>query len=310
MKNRLFGILLILCFGLMLFFPSQVFDGASEGLLLWFEIILPTLLPFMVVTSLLVQTDVMFYISKLLSPVLSPLLGTSKAGCFAVLAGFLCGYPMGAKVTGELIAAGRISRPEAQYLLSFCNNTSPMFIISFVVLKNLNNQSLVMPTLLIAMGTPLLLSFLFRFFYRYHCNKLMECEQVRAAIRFDFKMLDTSLINSFEAITKIGGYIILFSIALNMLRMVAFDHLIWDNMILPVIEITNGTLILCQADLPLSIRYPLLMFLIGSGGICSIAQTKCMIKDLPLSINSYIIQKLITAGVTSFIAYCYIQYFH
>ena len=47
MAKRYFTIALcILTFAAMLAFPKAVFNGASEGLLLWFQIIIPTLFPF------------------------------------------------------------------------------------------------------------------------------------------------------------------------------------------------------------------------------------------------------------------------
>lgn len=76
---------------------------------------------------------------------LCPLLGTSYYGTFAVLTGFLCGYPMGAKTTSDLLNVNKISRSEASYLLSFCNNTSPAFILSYVVAQNMKERNLCIP---------------------------------------------------------------------------------------------------------------------------------------------------------------------
>ena len=46
MKNFTFRLTIAGIFLIMLFQPSKVFEGASSGLLLWFQIVLPTLLPF------------------------------------------------------------------------------------------------------------------------------------------------------------------------------------------------------------------------------------------------------------------------
>ena len=81
----------------MLLFPKAVFNGASEGLLLWFQIIFPTLFPFLVVTSLLMSTGGLRFVAGLFGKPLRHLLRVSHPGAFAVLAGFLCGYPHGSK---------------------------------------------------------------------------------------------------------------------------------------------------------------------------------------------------------------------
>ena len=130
MRRYAFPFSVILLFFIMLSFPQEVFDGASEGLLLWFQIVLPTLLPFIIISNILIQTNSISLLSHIFGPAFQKIFRISTDGSFVVLAGFLCGYPMGAKVTSDLILAGRITKSEGSYLLSFCNNTSPMFIIS------------------------------------------------------------------------------------------------------------------------------------------------------------------------------------
>ena len=127
MSRRHFLTIPILIFFLcMLSFPQTVFAGASYGLLLWFRHVLPTLLPYMVLINILIRTPALHWICHITSPFLCPLLGTSYYGTFAVLTGFLCGYPMGAKTASDLLDAQKISRSEASYLLSFCIHCIPL----------------------------------------------------------------------------------------------------------------------------------------------------------------------------------------
>ncbi len=153
-------------FLLMLCCPKEVFNGASEGLLLWFQILFPTLFPFLLITDLLMATGGIRMISKVLSVPFGILSRVSGEGTFAVVAGFLCGYPMGAKITADLIRNQSISVEEGTYLLSFCNNTSPIFIINFLVWKTLEKKELLFPSLMILLGTPVVMSFLFRSIYK------------------------------------------------------------------------------------------------------------------------------------------------
>ena len=154
----------LLFFLLLLLFPQTVFRGAENGLLLWFRTVLPTLLPFLIVSNFLIRTDAARVLARLLTPVLGRLFRVSPYGSFAMLTGFLCGYPMGGKVTADLLREGRISLSEASYLLSFCNNTSPGFIVSFLVWQCLKAPSLAAPTLLLLLGVPMFFSMVFRRF--------------------------------------------------------------------------------------------------------------------------------------------------
>lgn len=306
MKKRFLTFVIILLFMIMLILPKQVLAGATDGLLLWFQIVLPTLLPFMIVTNLLISTNAVSYISRALSPLMRPLFGISRNGCFPVLAGFLCGYPMGAKVTGDMVVSGQLSKTEGKYLLSFCNNTSPMFIISYVVIQNLHTDFLVVPSICILFISALLGSFIFRHFYRKQMQAEASQNYFGNTVSFHFRMLDSSIMNSFEAMVKVGGYIILFSILLELLRNLQFDSLLWNLGFLPMIEITNGVPALCSTAASFPIRYTLIMFLTAFGGFCSIAQTKCMVQEADLPILPYIIEKLVIAGITSLLAYIFI----
>ena len=133
MRQYLSGMPVLVLFLAMLFSPKAVFDGAENGLLLWFQIVFPTLFPFMLVSGLMLSGGGLAVISRISGRLFSALFATSPNGSFAVIAGFLCGYPMGAKISADLVRSGKISYDEGAYLLSFCNNTSPIFIMNFIV---------------------------------------------------------------------------------------------------------------------------------------------------------------------------------
>ena len=304
MKKIILLFIIIGFFVIMLIFPRQTFEGASNGLLLWFQIILPTLLPFIILSNLLIHTNAVSYITTIIKPLVQRLFCVSDYGCYAVFVGFLCGYPMGAKVVADLIQTNKISKNEGQYLLSFCNNTSPMFIISFIVMQNFKNESLLLGTLVILYLAPTLCSFLFRRFYRINKRSFIETFSSKEGFLFDFHLFDTCIMNGFETITKVGGYIILFSILFALSKQFP---LIW---FLPTLEISCGITYITSLGIPLDILFPYALSLTTFGGFCAIAQTNSMIQESKLSILPYIIQKLITTMVTSLLAFVYIQFIH
>ena len=87
----LLALILLSLFFTMLLFPETVFQGACDGLLLWYQILIPTLFPYLIVTGLLLKTDGAAVVSRLLFRPFHLLFGTSFYGSFAVLSGFLCG---------------------------------------------------------------------------------------------------------------------------------------------------------------------------------------------------------------------------
>lgn len=311
MRRYTFPFSLIFLFFLMLSFPQAVFHGASEGLLLWFQIVLPTLFPFIALSNLFIHTNSISVLSLAIGPLFQKLFCISANGSFAVLSGFLCGYPVGAKVVSELLLTNRITKQEGRYLLSFCNNTSPMFIVSYVVWQTLKDSALLLPTIIILFSSPILCSFFFRKIGVTDAqSKNFSVNTESAGIRFHFEMFDSCIMDTFETITKIGGYIILFSISLSLLQLLPIQSVFFQNILLPMLEVTNGIPLIAKSMLSDAQKYILVLSLTSFGGWCSIAQTKSMIQHCGLSIFPYILEKLITASVTSFLAYIYITFIH
>ena len=301
--------ILILFFS-MLSFPQTVFTGASYGLVLWFRHVLPTLLPYMILINVLICTPALHWICRITSTFLCPLLGTSYYGTFAVLTGFLCGYPMGAKTTSDLLNVNKISRSEASYLLSFCNNTSPAFILSYVVAQNMKERNLCIPFFLILTFTPLMLSFIFRLFYRLpesSCSfpQVTPGSFSNPSESISNSFLDRCILNVFESVTKVGGYMMMFSVLIQLLASV-LPNTIFSLLLYSSLEISTGIRLLFSSALYTTEKIILCAFLTSFGGWCCIAQTYSMISGSQLPILPYIAEKLVTALVTSLLISAYI----
>ena len=277
-------------FLIMIIFPSQTLLGATNGLLLWFQIIIPTLLPTLIISNVLIISNAIPYITVYIGPIFQKLFSLSSNGSFAALTGFLCGYPVGAKVTADLVKNKQISLKEGNYLLSFCNNTSPNFISSYIISQQFRETSLLIPSLCILYVANYICSLLFRKYYR--ITKTHN-KPDRKNLCFHFEIFDQAIMNAFETITKIGGYLIFFSILFQWIK-----H--------PFLEITTGIPLLISNTKSFIHSYVSVMCLTSFGGLCSIAQTSSVLHGSGLSIFLYTLEKLITALVTSLFAFLYV----
>ena len=306
MKKTFLGISSAIFFVCMLIFPKTVLHGAEAGLLLWFQIILPTLFPFLLLSNFLLLTGNIYYITNFFGSFISCIFGVSKPSSYCILVGFLCGYPLGAKTVADFVRKSIISQEEGRYLLSFCNNTSPSFIMNYLVLKTLCREDLLVPTLFILFFTPYLISLFER---RYHKFSISSNSTLAIQTDWSLTFLDQAIIDSFESLLKVGGYILLFSILLMLCRQIPFQH--WSfQFIFSSLEITNGLPLIMKLPLPFHMRYASAVGLTAFGGFCSIAQTKCMLHETGLSIRSYTKQKLAAALTASLlcILYCKLKF--
>lgn len=308
---RKFLISFSFCFLFIIFLlqPETVVSGASEGLLLWFHTVLPTLFPFFVVTSLLTGTNAFSYISSAISPLFCRFFHISAPSVIAIIGGFFCGYPMGAKIVADLWKTNQISQAEGLYLLSFCNNASPMFIISFFITQQLKMPELAIPSIMIIFTSPILCSFIFRRYYFSQAINSMYSESLQRSPHSTFNFLelfDDAINAGMETILKIGGYIIFFSILISMLQQIPFKNPLVNFFLIPSLEITNSITLLANTSLNFWAKYVLMMSHISFGGLCAVFQTKCVLKKQEFPLGTYIIEKLVTAMATSLFSYIFL----
>lgn len=302
MKRKFISFSIILFFFLMLLFPKAVFAGASNGLLLWYQIVLPTLFPFLLTSNLLLNTGSIQMLTDAFGKITSLLFRVSPNAAFVIIVGFLCGYPMGAKMAADMTECGYLSKKEGEYLLSFSNNSSPGFILNFVVFKSLKQQELAWPTMIILMLSPIIVSFFTR-------RKLQQQHQKKTISipkkTWNFEELDRSIIDSFQILIKVGGYIILFSVIIVLLKQF-FSEQTKIICLLSSLEITNGIQMISKLDLRFELKYILTLGLTAFGGWCSVAQTQCVIQKAEFRIIPYIIEKLAASATASLLGFIYL----
>lgn len=296
MKKYKFLLFLILIFTfLVLFNPKLALEGAKGGLLLWFQSLLPALLPFMILSGILVETKVLLPFCRFLHPAIKHLFPISPAGCIALFLGFFCGFPVGARVVSDLLRSRQITKSEAQYLLGICNNFSPAFLTGFVsaYIPNIPLWNI----FLVVYGAPLLFGFLSGKWSQ-RKTVVLEKEYSLAAEKgaFSFSIVDDSIMRGFSSITKLGGYLILFGIFAKMVTALKTVTIL-KAFLLTTTEITTGIpYVASMLPNPL-LRNSLLFSGLAFGGLSGIAQTKSMIAGCGLSLRQYAITKLKITGI-------------
>ena len=289
---------------LMLRYPALSLEYASTGLTLWFTKMVPTLLPFMILSGIMIRMNLTERFVGLLHPLLHRIYGTSRNGSYTIIMGFLCGFPMGARIVGELYEQHKLSREESALLLSFCNNIGPIYFLSYVV-PTLGIDKPGRPFLLMY-GIPLLYGFLLMRIRPWMTRKVSSCENHPETRSLQARQpgscsllaaIDASVLSGLIGIARLGGYMVFF----NLLTIVfqPFQHVNTNilNIYRCLLEITSG--IDCSGR---SINYAILI-LLPFGGFSCIAQTYSMIRQTDLSLRPYVYHKTVQTAVT---AACYL----
>lgn len=284
---------------IILSFPAACLSFSLNGLNLWFERMIPTLFPFMVLSGIIIRMNLTSSFVKVLKPLIGRLFRLNDSCIYGIVIGFLCGFPMGAHVTAQLYTQKQINKKEASLLLAFCNNIGPVYFLSFVI-----------PTLKLTGTVPYLfamygLPFFYGIFLRYtiyrKCITVQNHTTLSSSPISLLSALDESIFNSLFSIAKLGGYMIFFNLlfifpvlVLDLLPLSAHLSATLTGSIGCLLEITGGIGML-KNKAPLWV-----LCILPFGGLSCIVQTYSMIKDTDLSITEYVMHKMILTSITVF----------
>lgn len=123
-------------------FSEGIFEASLRGLTMWWEIVFPSLLPFFIVSEMLIGFGVVKFIGVLLEPLMRPLFRVPGVGGFVWAMGMASGFPAGAKLSARLRQEGQLTQIEAERLASFTNSSNPLFIFGAVAVGFFHNPQL------------------------------------------------------------------------------------------------------------------------------------------------------------------------
>lgn len=275
---------------LLLRFPTLTLIYAKKGLSIWYQSMVPALFPMMIVTGCMIKLNLTSSLVSIFYPFTKKIYPISKHGTYAFVMGFLCGFPMGAKIITELYQNHKLSKEEANALLPICNNIGPIFLLTYG-LKGFVNQH---TYLILFLFYGIILFYAFFLLHGKHFNH--HAPSLVSKLSFSVS-LDESITEGASSILSLGGYLMFFSILSMIPRQLL--HLSPKTYAFTscLIEITNGLSV--SECLPPYV----ILFLLQFGGLCCIFQTIKYISKTDLSFFHYLKHKCILSLITLLLFY-------
>lgn len=299
-KKYIVSYMIILFLIFLLKEPSVAIEGARFGLLLWAEHLLPSLLPFLILTQLLIRSG---YLDAMMNKL------HISYPYFVLLAGTLFGFPMGAKLTVDLYAEGNLSEKEASLLFILANQMSPAFVGGYILTETLHMPALIPATYLILYGPSVCYALLQ--LHRLHNHSetgslRFKHKKSASGLQMDLAVLDAGMMNSFEIMLKLGGYIMLFSILSSLCKHVLIEFPAFCTFLTGILEITGAVRMINDYFSNAYVTYVAILAATAFGGCSGIAQTASIIrtgqKGTDLSMSHYIRGRILVAAVTALCA--------
>ncbi|MBI2873989.1 MAG: sporulation integral membrane protein YlbJ [Firmicutes bacterium] len=323
----------------MVIYPEVAFQSAVRGLLLWWEVVFPALLPFFIASQVLMGLGVVHFMGVLLEPLMRPLFRVPGTGSFVMAMGLASGYPLGAILTSKLREDKLCGRLEAERLLSFTNTADPLFMFGAVAVGMFGMAQVGVPIAIGHYTSSLALGFLMRFHGRGQMETGLRSSdhsrenllgrafrELYSARKRDGRplghLLGDAVRQSMNTLLLIGGFIILFSVMIKiatavglielgrlglagLLSLINVDPDLAPSFISGIFEITIGSDIASKADAVLAQRLLAAGAIIAWSGLSVHGQVAAIIHKTDIRIKPYIIARFIhavLAGIATYLA--------
>lgn len=273
-------------FGLLVLIldTKTALTGASQALELCIRTVIPSLLPFFVLSILLTSA-----LTGESIPFLRPLgrlCGVPRGAESLLLIGMLGGYPAGA----QCVAQANLRKQDAQRMIAFCNLAGPAFLFGIVAGKFSSSYA------------PWLLWGIHIFSALFVANLLPGKSRETAVLRSGNPLrISDALQRSLRIMASVCGWIILFRILIAFLER-------WFLWLLPIpaqvaitgiLELSNGCCDLGRISSE-GLRFIIASAILASGGLCVTMQTVSVTSGL--SLKTYLVGKFLQVLFSIFLA--------
>jgi sporulation integral membrane protein YlbJ len=330
----IFAVLFIIA---LIVYPKTVVASASKGINLWLNVVFPSLFPFFVASQLLSKSGFINIFGIILEPIMRPLFNIPGCGSFAFAMGIVSGYPVGATITNDLRKQELITKTEAERLLTFTNNSGPLFIMGSVAVGMLHSPKLGYLLYICHVAACVTVGLIFK---HYKNNKKitksntsisqklhLELQRMRNSDINTLTLFGESIKNSIYTILTIGGFIIFFSVFINILissgiigkvsSLVPSIINSWgiqtktlEGLLCGIFEITTGANLISLASANLKIKLCCISLIIGWAGFSVHTQVMSIISSSDISAKPYILGKALQGIISAVYTYIGITLFN
>jgi sporulation integral membrane protein YlbJ len=306
----------------LILFPKESLQASINGLDMWWKVVFPSLLPFFIVSEMLIGFGVVSFMGVILEPIMRPLFRVPGVGGFVWAMGMASGFPAGAKLTARMRQEKQLTAIEAERLVSFTNSSNPLFIFAAVAVGFFNNPKIGVVLALAHYLGNLCVGLLMRFHgpekTREESEKkgisLLEAFRVLHRTRLNDnrplgKLLGDAVLSSIQTLLMIGGFIILFSVLNRILSLIHITEIVGifisfilqalhisGDLSVPLIsglfEITLGSDMTSNAEASLLQKVVITSFILGFCGFSVQAQVASILSETDIRFKPFFIARV------------------
>jgi len=242
-RSASLGIIAVIFVSMIVAYPDQAFKASLNGLTIWWDLVFPALLPFFILSEILLGLGFVHAMGVLLGPLMKLLFRLPGVGGWAIAMSLTAGFPSGAKAAADLRRDGAIRKEDGDKLLALSHLCSPIFITSVIAVGFLGRPELGVPLILIHIASAFITGLLIGYLpsrgneeqrssaltepaqpdrKRKKAFSLLQAvaamaEANRKDGRAFGRLLGDAVASAVQALLAIGGFIIVFSVTIELL---------------------------------------------------------------------------------------------
>ncbi|SME94305.1 sporulation integral membrane protein YlbJ [Paenibacillus barengoltzii] len=309
------AVLLVIC---VVYAPGEAFKASGEGLAIWWRIVFPALLPFIVLSQMLIASGFAHGLGVLLEPFTRRALGLPGSFGWVLPLGMTAGFPAAAEAAVTLHKQGKITAREAERLAATAHFCSPMLLVVVIGAGFLSRPEVGLLLLAVhwiaglAAGVTLQLVFPDRSksavsppvkpaarpresILRLAMRRMEEAR--REDGRSFGKLLGDAVASGVQTLMIIGGYMLIFAVVIHVI-LLAFPNQTMAVAVKSALEVHLGSYALSglAPSLPPALSASLLGAVLGWSGLCAYLQVRAILGPAGIGERSFLLSRLLHAA--------------
>ncbi|MGI6081955.1 MAG: sporulation integral membrane protein YlbJ [Limnochordia bacterium] len=316
---------------LLLWDPKEAIQGGLQGLQIFGEIVLPSLLPFFVASEILIGLGIVHFLGALVEPLMRPVFDVPGVGSFVWSMGLAAGYPMDAVITAKLRNAGDCTRVEGERLLAFTNTADPLFLLGAVAVGMLGLPAVGFHLAAAHYMSAIAVGVIFRFYGRHESDSsakpVRQQEDKEGYLQHAWhelhrareqdgrplgRLLADAMADSTETLTRVGGFIMFFAALIRLLdasgvlrwfcvplgwflSLLGWEKGLSMGLIAGLLELDVGSAMVASVPAPLVQRLAVMGAVVGWSGLSVHGQVASIVSSTDLRMGAYVKARLLHA---------------
>ncbi|MGG3451434.1 sporulation integral membrane protein YlbJ [Domibacillus aminovorans] len=282
----------------LLFFPETGVYAARQGMDMWWKTVFPSLLPFFILTEMLLGLGVVAFFGALSENIMRVLFRLPGPAGVAWILSLASGFPTGARLAARLRNDNVITQVEAERLVAFAHSSNPLFILGAVASGFLHDPDVGFLLAAAHYSGAFFVGITMRFYGgQTPVSRSVSTRAIQAFVmarRQDGRPFGTliadAVISSVQTLMLVGGFIIFFSVITELLKIngvfSAFSILfskagLNTDMAAPLlsglIELTAGTKQAAEMNGELTVILMVISFILAFSGFSVHAQVAAIL---------------------------------